>query len=122
MYATLTEDLDGIALLSKVLSRLPRRFLKVGDFDIMGLSFVNETYILGVMEIVSSVHEGFYNAPKLYGSAVRKPGKVTDFTSGLREAGKVNLHFLSYNFKYYTNLAIITGSILRLLRRHYWII
>lgn len=81
MYATLTEDLDGIALLSKVLSRLPRRFLKVGDFDIMGLSFVNETYILGVMEIVSSVHEGFYNAPKLYGSAVRKPGQ----SDGLHE-------------------------------------
>ncbi|KAF8894838.1 glycosyltransferase family 1 protein [Infundibulicybe gibba] len=33
----------------------------------------------GVMDIVSSVHEGFYNAPKLYGSKVREPGKVTGF-------------------------------------------
>jgi len=42
----------------------------------------------GVMDIVSSVHEGFYNTPKLYGSKVRKTGKVTDFTSGLKEGGK----------------------------------
>ncbi|KAJ7700822.1 glycosyltransferase family 1 protein [Mycena rosella] len=42
----------------------------------------------GVMDIVSSVHEGFYNTPKLYGSKVRKAGKVTDFTSGLKEGGK----------------------------------
>ncbi|KAJ7684426.1 glycosyltransferase family 1 protein [Mycena polygramma] len=42
----------------------------------------------GVMDIVSSVHEGFYNTPKLYGSKVRKTGKVTDFASGLKEGGK----------------------------------
>lgn len=41
------------------------------------------------MDIVSSVHEGFYNAPKLYGSEVRNHGKVTNFTSGVKEAGKV---------------------------------
>ncbi|KAJ6546815.1 glycosyltransferase family 1 protein [Mycena capillaripes] len=42
----------------------------------------------GVMDIVTSVHEGFYNTPKLYGSKVRKTGKVTDFASGLKEGGK----------------------------------
>ncbi|KAJ7932676.1 glycosyltransferase family 1 protein [Mycena leptocephala] len=42
----------------------------------------------GVMDIVASVHEGFYNAPKLYGSKVRKTGKVTGFASGLKEGGK----------------------------------
>ncbi|KAF7359127.1 Sterol 3-beta-glucosyltransferase UGT80A2 [Mycena sanguinolenta] len=42
----------------------------------------------GVMDIVAGVHEGFYNAPKLYGSKVRKPGKVTGFASGLKEGGK----------------------------------
>ena len=38
-----------------------------------------------------SVHEGFHNAPKLYGSQVREPGKVTDFGSGLKEGGIVRL-------------------------------
>ncbi|TFK67117.1 glycosyltransferase family 1 protein [Pluteus cervinus] len=42
----------------------------------------------GIMKIVTNLHEGFYNAPKLYGSEVREPRKVTDFKSGLREAGK----------------------------------
>ncbi|KAJ7221581.1 glycosyltransferase family 1 protein [Mycena pura] len=42
----------------------------------------------GVMDIVASVHEGIYNVPKLYGSNVRKTGKVTDFASGLKEGGK----------------------------------
>ncbi|KAJ3846924.1 glycosyltransferase family 1 protein [Lentinula lateritia] len=42
----------------------------------------------GVMKIVSSIHEGFHNMPKLYGSDVRQPGKVTDFSSGVKEAGK----------------------------------
>jgi hypothetical protein len=41
------------------------------------------------MEIVSLTHEGLYNAPKLYGSEVRKTGKVTSFSSGLKEGGKV---------------------------------
>jgi len=40
------------------------------------------------MNLVSSVHEGFYNIPKLYGSEVREQGKVTDFGSGMKEAGK----------------------------------
>lgn len=42
------------------------------------------------MDIVSSVHEGFYNAPKLYGSEVREHGEVMNFTSGMKEAGKVS--------------------------------
>ena len=42
------------------------------------------------MNIVSAVHEGFQNVPKLYGSDVREPGKVTDFESGMKEAGKAS--------------------------------
>lgn len=45
--------------------------------------------MIGVVKIVTSVQEGFQNAPALYGSDVRKPGKVTGFKSGLKEAGKV---------------------------------
>jgi hypothetical protein len=44
----------------------------------------------GVMDIVQSIHEGFHNMPKLYGSEVREHGKVTNFTSGLKEGGKVS--------------------------------
>jgi len=46
--------------------------------------------ISGIMNIVSAVHEGFHNVPKLYGSDVREPGKVTDFGSGMKEAGKAS--------------------------------
>nr|GAT54436.1 glycosyltransferase family 1 protein [Mycena chlorophos] len=42
----------------------------------------------GVIDIVVSLHEGIYNMPKLYGSKVRKAGKVTDFASGIKEGGK----------------------------------
>ncbi|KAG8929704.1 hypothetical protein FRC02_005216 [Tulasnella sp. 418] len=42
----------------------------------------------GIIQIVDSVHEGFQNAPKLYGSEVRQPGDVTDFSSGVKEAGR----------------------------------
>ncbi|KAJ7272823.1 UDP-Glycosyltransferase/glycogen phosphorylase [Mycena rebaudengoi] len=56
----------------------------------------------GVMEIVSLTHEGLYNAPKLYGSEVRKTGKVTSFSSGLKEGGK------SLFFGYYDG---ITGLV-----------
>lgn len=41
------------------------------------------------MNIVCSVHEGFHNVPKVYGSEVREQGKVTDFATGMKEAGKV---------------------------------
>ncbi|THU98408.1 glycosyltransferase family 1 protein [Dendrothele bispora CBS 962.96] len=42
----------------------------------------------GLLKIFTSVHEGFHNAPKLYGSEVRESGPVNDFSSGLKEAGK----------------------------------
>ncbi|KAK0458621.1 glycosyltransferase family 1 protein [Desarmillaria tabescens] len=42
----------------------------------------------GMMKILTNVHDGLHNMPKLYGSKVRKPGKVTNFKSGLKEAGK----------------------------------
>lgn len=52
----------------------------------------DHTYMMlppGVWNIVTSVQEGFANVPKLYGSNVREPGKITDFSSGVKEAGKV---------------------------------
>lgn len=61
------------------------------------------------MNIVASVHEGFYNAPKLYGSNVRKPGKVTDFTSGVKEAGKVDIFLTFFLFQL---MLKISGSFL----------
>lgn len=51
------------------------------------------------MKIVVSVHEGFQNVPKLYGSEVREPGEVTDFKSGLREAGKVGIVVLGHSMR-----------------------
>lgn len=49
------------------------------------------TLYTGVMKIVTSIHEGLQNAPKLYGSDVRETGKVDDFGSGLKKAGKESL-------------------------------
>jgi hypothetical protein len=46
---------------------------------------------IGVVHIVSMVQEGLHNAPGLYGSEVRKLGKVTGFGSGLLEGGKVRI-------------------------------
>ncbi|TDL28120.1 glycosyltransferase family 1 protein [Rickenella mellea] len=42
----------------------------------------------GVYKIVASIHEGLHNVPKLYGSKVRDTGKVEDFESGMKKAGK----------------------------------
>ncbi|CAG8556610.1 15952_t:CDS:10, partial [Acaulospora colombiana] len=36
----------------------------------------------GVVEIVGAIQEGFHNLPTVYGSKVRKPGKVKDAQSG----------------------------------------
>lgn len=36
-----------------------------------------------------SVHEGFHNAPMLYGSDVREHEPVTDFSSGVKAGGRV---------------------------------
>ncbi|KAH7911918.1 glycosyltransferase family 1 protein [Hygrophoropsis aurantiaca] len=55
-----------------------------------GKGIINTTTAIpkGVMDIVTSIHEGLHNAPKLYGSTVREQGNVTDFASGMKEAGK----------------------------------
>ncbi|KZO92404.1 glycosyltransferase family 1 protein [Calocera viscosa TUFC12733] len=42
----------------------------------------------GIMNIIENVHEGFQNLPRLYGSEIRQPGRVTDFESGLKEGAK----------------------------------
>ena len=57
--------------------------------NVKRLHFFVSRPLIGIMKIVFSVHEGFQNVPQLYGSKVRKPGKVTGFTSGLKEGGKV---------------------------------
>ena len=73
-------------------------------------------HFLGVMNIVSAVHEGLYNAPKLYGSEVREQGKITDFGSGMKEAGKASIYvFHSPN----TVDGSAPGFLLRLLRWHH---
>ena len=42
----------------------------------------------GILNIVGSIHEGFANLPKAYGSDVRQSGKVTDFSTGMKEGAK----------------------------------
>jgi hypothetical protein len=42
----------------------------------------------GMLDIVTSIWEGFENVPRLMGGGVRPHGKVTDFGSGMKEAGK----------------------------------
>lgn len=42
----------------------------------------------GIVDIVSSIYEGFSNMPRLYGSKVRKRGEVKDFSSGVNEGAK----------------------------------
>ncbi|OCF44519.1 hypothetical protein I317_01591 [Kwoniella heveanensis CBS 569] len=40
------------------------------------------------MSVVGDIYEGFDNAPALMGSETREKGKVTNFSSGLKEGGK----------------------------------
>lgn len=49
----------------------------------------------GIVDIVSSIYEGFSNMPRLYGSKVRKRGEVKDFSSGVNEGAKVRDSFSS---------------------------
>lgn len=53
----------------------------------MGLH--TESLDIGIAKIVDSVQEGFHNAPAIYGSTVRKPGKIRDWKSGFTEGGRV---------------------------------
>ncbi|KAJ6500720.1 UDP-Glycosyltransferase/glycogen phosphorylase [Mycena sanguinolenta] len=74
IYWTITNYYAGIA--------------KIFYSPVQGIIKTTTAIPRGVMDIVAQVHEGFYNTPKLYGSKVRKPGKVTGFASGLKEGGK----------------------------------
>ena len=48
-----------------------------------------ETGVRSPLDFTLALAKGFHNAPKLYGDeTVRKPEKITDFSSGLRAAGK----------------------------------
>jgi hypothetical protein len=38
---------------------------------------------------MDSIADGFNAAPALYGSTVRKPGRMKGFKSGIKEGGKV---------------------------------
>jgi len=80
-----------VVLRSKGSSTPPLLFLKVIASAKVPPAFSNIYDSSGVMDIVTSVHEGFHNAPRLYGSNVCKSGKVTDFKSGVKEAGKVRI-------------------------------
>ena len=55
-----------------------------------GVGRIVEVGLKSPMDFTLALARGFHNAPKLYGDeSVRRAGKVTDFQSGLREAGKV---------------------------------
>jgi hypothetical protein len=45
--------------------------------------------MLGVIEIVGALQEGFHSLPTAYGSKVRQTGKVKDLSSGIHEGAKV---------------------------------
>ena len=40
--------------------------------------------------MVTSIHEGLENVPKMYGSKIRQQGLVKDWKSGAVEGGKVS--------------------------------
>lgn len=44
---------------------------------------------LGILKMITSVHEGFHNVPRLYGSDVREHERVSDFSSGVKAGGRV---------------------------------
>lgn len=44
--------------------------------------------IIGIAEIILSMQEGFQNMPRLWGSEVRPPGKVNNFSDGVKEGAK----------------------------------
>ncbi|PVF99017.1 UDP-Glycosyltransferase/glycogen phosphorylase [Serendipita vermifera] len=48
-----------------------------------------------VLHILDSFTEGLYNTPSLWGSHVREPGRMKDFSSGMKEGGKAFLFGLS---------------------------
>jgi hypothetical protein len=65
------------------------------------------------MNIVSSVHEGFHNVPKLYGSEVREPAKVTSFGSGMKEAGKESYLLRTYGLRsWLTDLHRVSSTVI----------
>ena len=67
------------------------------------------------MDFTLALARGFHNAPKLYGDdKVRSPDRITDFQSGLRAAGKVQLMFVE------SYVANEVGIWLRLLRWRHW--
>jgi hypothetical protein len=83
-------------------SRPPSRFQKVRHRAVAVFSALTSSE-KGVMDIVQSIHEGLHNAPKLYGSEVRKHGRVIDFSSGLEEAGKVIFLLMSKDSAEFTD-------------------
>jgi hypothetical protein len=59
------------------------------------------------------VHWGVHQAPRLYGSKVRKRGQVTGLASGLKEAGKVTGDSLAaFVWRHSEDLVYITGPVL----------
>lgn len=57
-----------------------------------GISRIVGAGLKSPMDFTLGIARGFHNAPKLYGDdTVRPQGKVTDFQSGLKAAGKVYL-------------------------------
>ncbi|KAG8934417.1 hypothetical protein FRC01_003090 [Tulasnella sp. 417] len=53
-----------------------------------GLISATTAFPLGMVKLVDSVQEGFQNLPVMYGTNIRKVGKIHDWKSGFKEGGK----------------------------------
>ncbi|KIO22728.1 glycosyltransferase family 1 protein [Tulasnella calospora MUT 4182] len=65
--------------------------------------------ILGMAKLVDSVQEGFYNVPTMYGTNIRKVGRIHDWKTGFVEGGK------SFFYGWYDG---ITGLVTEPIRGH----
>ncbi|KAL7410756.1 hypothetical protein BDY24DRAFT_398395 [Mrakia frigida] len=84
-----TDPITGGA--SAILSTVTNYYVGIGTIFInppKGIINTATAIPKGVLNIIGSIHEGFANLPKAYGSQVRKAGKVTDFSSGVKEGAK----------------------------------
>ncbi|QRW11270.1 glycosyltransferase family 1 protein [Ceratobasidium sp. AG-Ba] len=87
------------SLLLKVLVLTRFKVREIGDVT-LGVGQLMTTHPeKGVMKLVKAVpeglrgtmeglHQGLKNSPKIYGSTVREPGKISGFRSGMKEGGK----------------------------------
>ncbi|KAL8283480.1 hypothetical protein RQP46_005583 [Phenoliferia psychrophenolica] len=81
--------IDAKAITLKSLK--PHHHVGIGQIfvnPVIGIPKTITAIPLGIANIVGSTAEGFRNMPSLYGGVVRQPGEISDFSSGVKEAGK----------------------------------